>query len=180
MKRKKYKTFPVSDPGVRLCFVRGFMPIGDGAYIDEVMVEGSGLDEFIIIPEIEAISMNLIHDIVLKLEQYYEENGDLPGTVLQNMATWMFAWGLEMAWRWNRGSLERVIFQQDMNTFDVPMSKFELMPQPWYADLIDAFMTWTYNHPGYTEKFELDVYDPIRDGFLTMIRCAVTKVLPQL
>lgn len=178
--KKKYKTVSVLDPSVRMCFKRGFMPIGDVKYIDEVMADASGLNKFIIIPEIEEISRELIDDIILSFDEYYDENGDLPGIMLQNTSSWIFAWGLEMGWRWVKGNLDGIVFQQDMNTFDVPMSKFALMPQPWYENLIDTFMLWSYNNPGYTEKYELDIYDPLRDGYLTMIRCAITKVMPQI
>lgn len=176
--KKKYDLVNSDDPAVKQCFKRGFMPIADGAYIDEVLTEVSGLNQLIIIPEIEMKSINLIDDIVGRFDQYYEENGDLPGNMLQNMASWMFAWGLEMAWCWNNDCLEQVVFEQDMTSFKVPMKKFETMPQSWFASLLEAFMAWCYSNPGYTEKYSIDVYDPIRDGYLTMIRCAVTKSLP--
>lgn len=175
---KKFITVSSNEASIRRSFFRGFFPLGDDAYIDEVMVEAAGFDSLIIIPEIEQISTSLIDDIIEKFDVYFEANGDLPGSMLQNMASWMFAWGLEMAWRWKKGSLERVKFEQDMKTFDVPLSYFSLMPQEWFARIINSFMTWSYGHPGYTDRYEIDIYDPIRDGYLTMVRCAVTKVMP--
>ena len=61
---KKFNTVSSNEPSIRRSFFRGFFPIGDDAYIDEVMVEAAGLDSLIIIPEIEQISTSLIDDII--------------------------------------------------------------------------------------------------------------------
>ena len=177
---KSYAMIDKDDPSVRLCFKRGFMPIGDTRYIDEIMTEISGLEKLIIIPEIETISINLIDDIVRRFDEYFDENGDLPGTMLQNMASWMFAWGLEMAWCWKNHSLEKIVFEQDMKSFTAPMTGFSLMPQDWFVEIVEAFLKWCYSNPEYTDRYEIDIYDPIRDGYLTIIRLAVSKTLPNL
>ena len=177
---KEYEKFSISDPKIRLCFRRGFFPLGDNVYIDEFIVKASGLNELIIISEIETMSIKLIDEVVEMFEQNAAQNEDLPFRLLQNMASWMFAWALEMSWYWKKDIPDKLLFQQDMDSFRVPMSKFELIPQDWVADLVEAFLFWSYNASGYTDRHEIDIYDPIRDGYLTMIRCTVTKALPQL
>lgn len=178
MTKKSYLSFDSSDPNIRLSIKRGFYPITEDSYVDEVILNASDLKDIIVIPEIEELSSDLIEHYVRLFEQHFQENGNLSGRILQSIATWMLAWGLEMTWRWNNGNLDQIVFEQDMSSFDVPMAKFELIPQVWSNDIIMAFLEWSFNNPGYTNKYEIDIYDPIRDGYLTLIRCVVTKSLP--
>jgi hypothetical protein len=178
--KRKYTTVPVSDTSVRLCFQRGFMPVNDCVYVDEYIIESSGIKKLIIIPEIETMSVNFINHIIDQFKNHFEENGELSGNTLQSMASWIIAWGLEMAWCWENDILDSIVFQQDMNSFNVPMSKFDLIPPQWSSTLIDSFLVWAFNNPGYTDRYEINIYDPIRDGYLTIIRCVVAKVMPHL
>lgn len=178
---KQYKLASVSDPNISMCFRRGFMPLGDSVYIDTHIINASNIGgQIAIVPAIEEKAAEVIDHIVDTFQESFQADGTLPGQSLQNMATWMIAWSLDMAWCWSRGNLEQCSFTQDMNDFEVPMEKFSLVPNPWANDVVLAFMEWCYGNPGYTDRHGIDIYDPLRDGYLTMSRLVITKALPSM
>jgi hypothetical protein len=175
----EYELVPAAS--VRLSLARGFSAMGDSPYIDEHMIDQSAIgDGIAVIPEIDEKGGDIIENTVEMFQDYAQENGNLPGQMLQNMATWMVAWSLEMAWCWTEGELDECVFAQDMGEFRVPMDRFALLPQQWIGGLVNSFGEWSYSHPGYTDQHEIDIFDPIRDGYLTMMRIVLTKVLPSL
>lgn len=176
---KDYEVISTSDPRISVCFRRGFMPLGDSVYIDTHIINASDIGESIaVIQEIDETAADLIENIIDTYKDSFQTDGKLPGQSLQNMATWMIAWSLEMAWCWSRNKLEGCSFSQDMSDFEVPMEQFSLVPNPWANQVVMAFMEWCYNNPGYTDRHGIDIYDPLRDGYLTISRLVVTKTLP--
>jgi hypothetical protein len=178
---RDYDLVPASHPGVSMCFHRGFLPVGDSSYIDSCIIGRSDIgDSIAMVPEIEQKAAELVERIVQTFVDNLAAEGALPGQRLQNMATWMVAWSLEMAWCWSTGGIEECSFSQNMSDFQVPKEKFALVPNPWVSEVVTAFMEWCYGNPGYTERHGIDMYDPLRDGYLTIARVVVTKVVPFL
>ena len=175
---KAYNTFKINDPNISRCFKRGFSPLGDTIYIDQYIFECDETESIIMVPEVELKSEELIEQIIDLFKDYAMKNGDLPGHVLQGMSTWIFAWALEMSWAWSINKLNKVNLVQDMSSFIVPMSKFSFIPNEWVEDVINSFMEWSYNNPGYTNNYNIDIYDPLRDGYMAIIRLVVTRVVP--
>ena len=178
---KEYELVSVSDPSISICTQRGFMPLGDSVYIDSHIINASDIgDRIAMIPEIEEKAMELIESIVDTFKESFQADGKLTGRSLENIATWMTVWSLEMAYCWSRNKLDQCSFTQDMDDFEVPMEKFSLLPNPWVNDVVMAFMEWSYGNPGYTDRHGIDIYDPLRDGYLTISRLVMTKVLPSM
>ena len=181
-KTKNGKTYQlVNIESVSRCMKRGFFPLGDSIYIDTYIYQIAKIDLYVaLIPELNKISEALIPDIVSTLKDIYIQSGSLPGQQLQNMATWIIAWALEMVWHWVNNIMDKISFSQDMSKFQVPMDKFKLIPQDWSNDVVNAFMVWCYNNPGYTDRHGIDIFDPIHDGYLAIVWSVFTKVLPQI
>jgi len=178
---REYELASTSDPSISICFRRGFMPLGDSVYIDSHIINASDIGEQIaVVPEVEEKATELIESIIDTFKESFQSNGKLPGQSLQNMATWMIAWSLEMAWCWSRSKLGQCVFTQDLNDFEVPNEKFSLVPNPWANNVVAAFMEWCYGNPGYTHRHGIDIYDPLRDGYLTILRLVMTKALPSM
>lgn len=175
---KEYKLVSVEDQGIQCCYLRGFMPVFDNKYVDAHLIEQIEIgDHIVIIPEIEEEVLPVIHQIVDSFEEHFNTEGNLPGLLLQNMGTWIVAWAIEMAWCWSEDMPELCAFSQDMDDFEVPMDKFKLVTNEWISGLITAFMWWCFNNPGYTDRHEIDIYDPLRDGYLTITRIVLTHFL---
>ena len=174
-----YELVSTSGPSVSMCSKRGFLPVGDSVYIDTHIISASNIgDSIAIVPEIEEMATELIENIIERFKDSVQSEGELPGNSLEDMATWMVAWSLEMAWCWSVNRLEDCSFSQDMSDFQVPMENFAVVPNPWVNEVITAFMSWCYGNPGYTDRHGIDIYDPLRDGYLTIARLVVTKAAP--
>lgn len=85
-----------------------------------------------------------------------------------------------MAWCWSENELNKVKFTQEMSEFNVPIEKFNFIPQKLIEPVVDAFLFWCFNNNGYTERYQINIYDPLRDGYLAMVRVVLTKVLPEI
>jgi hypothetical protein len=133
-----------------------------------------------LVPEIDEMATETVENTVTHFQSVFEATSTLPGQTMQNMATWIVAWSIEMAWCWSEDILDECAFSQNMDDFQVPMDKFSLVPNDWVSQIVTAFMQWCYSNPGYTERHELDIYDPVRDGYLTIVRLVVTKMLASL
>lgn len=178
---KEYELVPVSNPAIQCCYLRGFMPLGDTDYMDAHLIKDSDIgDNIAIIPEIEVKVTEVIENIIETFKDQFATAGNLPGMMLQNMATWIVAWSIEMTWCWSEDMLDRCAFSQDMTAFHVPRDKFTLVPNDWVSILVTAFMSWCYSNPGYTERHQIDIYDPLRDGYLTIARLVITRFLDSL
>lgn len=180
---KKYELVLINDPSVRACFEHGFFPLHDNIYIDEYIFSIAAIDYVAFIPEIDEKCKNIINDVVNTLIDYYEETGNLPGELIRNMAAWLAVWALDIAWCWVNPRLTRYgepQFVQDLNQLNIPKAMVSLVSEEWVSNNIEAFMHWAYNNPGYTEKYELDIYDPLRDGYLAIMRATITDILPKI
>lgn len=172
--------YSANDPIISLSNKRSISCDWLEPYIDEYLLSCMYIPEIVIVPEVEAVIADRIVDFIqLFRDRLADSNADITGNEIAGVASWIYFWGLEMAWCYSNNVLDEAMLVQDMSAFRTPSELHDRINPNSFNDLMDRMLCWLFNHPGYTDKHNMDILTPIADGLLTTFRISFSKILPK-